>query len=67
MAVKVIPVSAPHQISGLPPPHTVATFPSLGKCCQYATGRSIIGQLHHGDEYGCVAVETEFSYHTICL
>ena len=32
-----------------------------------AEARSIIGQLHHCEEYGCVAVETELSYHTTCL
>ena len=66
-AVIVIAVSAPHHSSGLPPPQTVCTSPVLGKLCQYAIGRSISGQLHHRDEYGCVADETLCSYQTTSL
>ena len=66
-AVIVIAVSAPHHSSGLPPPQTVCTSPVFGKFCQYAIGRSISGQLHHFEAYGCVAVETLFSYQTTSL
>ena len=66
-AVIVIAVSAPHHRRGFPPPQTVCTSPVLGKFCQYAIGRSISGQLHQGDAYGCVADATLFSYQTMSL
>ena len=62
-AVIVMAVSALHHSRGLPPPQMVATLPCGGKFCQYAIGRSISGQLHHGEAYGCVAVSTLLSYH----